>query len=262
MAAWTDNLALKLVNILTYVFLFGSNTYSSVEGIAGHKETYITPASYTFYVWTLINFLLLGYVILQFFEAGYSPIINHIGYRFPGVALLNAIFVWFFSNGHYILAFITSVFLALVISHVYYDLKNISSNAITTKLFVHLPFSLWHAFSVLLLFISGFAAFGKSTTKHAGIFTDVFVCIALAFLSSTSIGYAFNGAQGDVAGAAVICFGLFGVFSEHRHPALIHWFALGAAIVSAFSVIKALATQFRKDSSVIADDERAPLVGN
>jgi len=178
------------------------------------------------------------------------------------VAVLNAVYVWFFSNSHYILAFVTSVFLTLVVSHVYYDLKSIRADAITTKLFVHLPFSLWHAFSVVLMFISGFAAFGKSTSRHAGIFTDVFVCIALAFLASTSIGYSFNGAQGDVAGAAVIAWSLFGVFSEHRHPALIHWFALGAAIVATLAVVKALTTSFSKNSSVIADDERAPLIGN
>lgn len=28
-----------------------------------------------------------------------------------------------------------------------------------------------------------------------------------------------------LTGAAVIAYALLGVFSEHRHPALIHWFA-------------------------------------
>lgn len=109
------------------------------------QETYITPAHYTFYIWTLINALLLGYVILQFFDVGHGPIIEGVGWRFAGVALLNAIYVWFFSRGHYILAFIVAIFLALVISHVYYTLKNIPSDTIAAKAFVHLPFSLWHA---------------------------------------------------------------------------------------------------------------------
>ena len=123
--------------------MFGSNTYGSVAGYGGNKETYITPASYTFYVWSVINvcklllsepsfsgadqgtrIVLLGYVIIQFFDRrsplfsvpchhlikllfaaeGYQPIVEGVGWRFAGVALLNAVFVWFFAKGMPILS--------------------------------------------------------------------------------------------------------------------------------------------------------------
>jgi len=262
MAVSLNNLPLKIVNVLVYIFLFGSNTYSSVTpgGLAG-KETYITPAPYAFYVWTIINLLLLGYVILQFFDQGEEAIVEGVGWRFAGVGILNGVFAHLYATNNPIPAFIIAIFLALVLSHIYYTLQTVSPKSLPTKLFVHLPFSLWHAWSVVLLIISGFAAFGRSTGHKAGIFTDVFVCTALAFLASTSVGYAFsNGTQGDVAGAAVIAWALLGVFSEQRHPAVIHWFALGAFLVAGASVVKALLFAFRSGSVIGNDSERAPLV--
>jgi hypothetical protein len=42
--------------------------------------------------WTLINALLLGFVIFQFTDAGHEPVVDGIGWRFAGVGILNAIF--------------------------------------------------------------------------------------------------------------------------------------------------------------------------
>lgn len=190
------------------------------------RQTDLTPAPYWFFVWTIINILLLGFVILQFFDQGHAPTIEAVGWRFAGVALLNAVYTHLAAGKEHILAFVAVIFLTLVVSHAYYSLQTTPPNHWVTALFVHLPFSLWHAFSTVLLFVTGFAAFGKSTGSHAGVFTDVFVCIALALLSSTSVGYAFaNDGSGDIAGAAVIAYALIGVFSEHKHPKIIHWFA-------------------------------------
>lgn len=262
MAKWNDNLLLKIVNVLVWGFLLGSNSFASVEGAGAGKITHITPAHYTFYVWTLINLLTLGLVIYQFFEDGYEPVVEGIGWRFAGVAILNALFAGAFSRGHSIVAFVIAIFLAVVLSHIYYTLQTIKPRTLGAKVFIHLPFSLWHAWSVVLLVLSLFAAFGKDKASHAGIFTDVFVCIALAFLASTSVGYAFSsGGKGDIAGAAVIAWALLGVYTAQHRPHLIHWFALGAFIVSAFAVIKALIFAFRTDSSILSNDsERAPLV--
>ena len=66
------------------------------------KTSYLTPATYSFYVWTLIDLLLLGTVILQFFDAGFEPIIEGIGFRFAIIGVLNGIWVSLFHHGHYI----------------------------------------------------------------------------------------------------------------------------------------------------------------
>lgn len=160
----------------------------------------LSPAPYWFYTWTIINALLIGFLILQFFPDGHGPT-TEIGWRFLGVALLNAAYVHLSQTKENVLAFVAVIALTLVVSHVYYSLQTTPAKSIATAVFIHLPFSLWHAFSTVLLFVSGFTAFGKSTHSHAGIFTDVFVCIALALLSSTSVGYAFaNDGSGDIAG--------------------------------------------------------------
>lgn len=123
---------------------------------------------------------------------------------------------------------------------------------------------------------------------------ECLICAHSVFLASTSVGYAFNSAKGDIAGAAVvrraliICnrlvvtivqigWTLLAIFSAQRHPGTIHvrlwrllsrlsphldltqWVALGAFIVSALAVVKALATTFRS-GSVLEDTERAPLI--
>ena len=80
-----------------------------------------------------------------------------------------------------------------------------------------------------------------------------------ALIRQTGVGYAFHSAQGDIAGAAAITWTLFGVFSARAHPGLIHWAALGSAIVSAIAVAKALFTTSR---GVTSGGERAPLLSD
>jgi len=266
-AKWSDNLLLKIVNVIVYVFLFGSNVYASLIPNWGHhhshyatKITYITPAYYAFFVWTLINLGLLGFVIFQFFEGGYELAVGHIGWRFAIVGILNAIFAHLYATDHYVWAFVVVIFLASSVSHVYWSLRSHPAGSPAQAFFVHLPWSLWHAWSVVLVIISLFAAFGKDTSHHAGVWTKIFVAIALVFLASTSVGYAFNGAKGDIAGALVIAWTLLGIFTA-QHVPFIHWFALGAFIVSIGAVLKAGYTLYRTPSGgLLTDPERAPLI--
>jgi len=270
MATWSDKLLLKIVNVLVYIFLFGSNVYSSLMPSYGHhhdeyylaKFTYISPAPYAFYVWSLINLGLLGFVIIQFFDAGYELAVEYIGWRFAIVGLLNAIYVHLYATNHYIIAFIVVIFLASSVSHVYWSLRTHPPKNAAQILFVHLPFSLWHAWSVVLVIITLFAAFGRDYNQgEAGIWTRILVAIALVFLACTGVGYAFHGDKGDIAGAAVIAWALLGIFSAQRHSAFIHWFALGAFIVSLGAVLKAAFTLYRAPSgSLLTDTERAPLL--
>jgi len=272
MATWKDSLLLKIVNVLVYLFLFGSNIYASVLPNFNHhdhsnyiaKNTYITPAPYAFYVWTIINLGLLGFVILQFFEAGYELAVEHIGWRFAIVGILNALYAHFYATNNYIVAFIVSLFLASSVSTVYWSLRSHKPQGVGQFFCVHLPWSLWHAWSLILVIISAFAAFGRDASHHhAGVWTKLLVAVALTFLALTSVGYAFHGEQGDIAGAAVIAWTLLGIFSAQHHPAFIHYFALGAFIVSIIAVVKAAYSAYagRSSGGLLTDPERAPLVG-
>jgi hypothetical protein len=104
-------------------------------------------------------------VIFQFFETGYEPVVEGIGWRFAGVGLLNAIFAQFvpfhwilrmltasdstYAKGQNVVAFIVAIFLAVVLSHIYYTLQTIKPKSMAASILVHLPFSMWHAWSIV-----------------------------------------------------------------------------------------------------------------
>ncbi|KAM0790758.1 hypothetical protein ACM66B_004609 [Microbotryomycetes sp. NB124-2] len=260
---WNDHLALKIVNVAVFVFLFSSGLYSAMSP-SGHggKETYITPAPYVFQTWTLIDLLLLGYVVYQFFDSSHDAI-HAVGWRFALVGVLNAIFLHTYVTHHLIVAFIFSLFTASTVSTVYYTLSVASAKGLGDVLFVHTPWSLWHAWSIVTVFISGFAAFTHGGHgRHPSVVVKVLVVLSCAFFAITAWGYAFRTRQGDIAGAIVLAWTLFGVYDE-QHNKLIHYFALACFIVSLFAIVKSLYFTFvARDSGRISlgNDERAPLV--
>ncbi|ORY54602.1 hypothetical protein BCR35DRAFT_284608 [Leucosporidium creatinivorum] len=259
---WSDHLLLKLVNVAVFVFLFGSGIYSSLDGHGAGKDTFFTPASYVFYTWSLIDLLLLGYIIYQFVDSSHDAV-HGVGWRLALVGVLNAIYLHVFVTGHYLVAFIFALLVASTVSTVYWSLSaHYPAKDLFDAVFVHLPFSLWHAWSLVTVFISGFAAFTHAGHgHHPSLVVKVLVVLSLAFLSVTAWGYAFRSRKGDVAGAAVLAWTLFGIY-DHQHNHLIKYFALAAFIVSLFAVVKSLYFTFVKGDGAISlgDDERAPLV--
>ncbi|GAA5968830.1 hypothetical protein JCM8115_006467 [Rhodotorula mucilaginosa] len=260
---WNDHLPLKIVNVLTFVFLFSTNIYSAFKPYGFGRDTYFTPASYVFYTWTLIDILLLGYVIYQFFDDS-AEAVHGIGWRFAIIGILNAIFVHVFVTGHYIVAFIFAGLVAASVSTAYYSLAaHHHSRSLGDTLFIHLPFSLWHAWSIVLVLISGFALFTHGHHKsHPSVLSRVFVLAAEAFLTLTAIGYAFRSREGDVAGAVVLTWVLYGIF-DHQRDDVIRYGALAGFILALLAVVKSLYFTFvARDGGVSLgnDDERRPLV--
>ncbi|GAA6012187.1 hypothetical protein JCM10207_002752 [Rhodosporidiobolus poonsookiae] len=260
---WNDHLLLKVVAVLAFIFLFSSNTYGALQPHSYGRDTYFTPASYVFYTWTAIDLLLLGYVIYQFVDDSHDSV-HGVGWRFPLVGILNAIFVHTFVTGHFIVAFIFAILTASTVSTVYYSLSaHYRPKSLGDTLFVHAPFSLWHAWSIVTVLISAFALFTHGGHhSHPSVLSQILVVVAEAFLGLTAVGYAFRDRSGDILGAAVLCFTLFGIY-DNQHDKLIKYFALASAIVSLFAVIKSLYFTFASRDGSIAlgdNDERRPLV--
>merc|ERR1719487_1822575 len=257
---WKDHLPLKVVNVLTFVFLFTTNIYSAFKPERFGRTTYLTPAGYVFYTWTLIDILLLGYVVYQFFDSS-AGAIHGVGWRFPIIGVLNAIFVHVYVTEHYIVGFIFACLVAAAVSTAYYNLAaHHPARSLGDTVFVHLPFSLWHAWSIVLVLISGFALFTHGHhTKHASVLSRILVVAAEAFLALTAIGYAFRSREGDVAGAAVLAFTLYGIYDAQRDD-VIRYCALAGFIVSLLSIVKSLYFTFAGDRGVSlgTDDERRP----
>lgn len=257
--------AIKILNVLVWIFFFGSNVYTALGGPAAgyysQKETYITPDAGTFWIWTVINVLFLGFVVFQFFPAGIHCV-DVIGWRFAGIGILQAIWIHLFIKHHYVVAFIFSLFVAMLVSHVYWDLKNHHAPETWSDIaFIHLPFSFFHSYLIFLVVLSAFTAFGvDASSTPAGVATKALVIIALISLGSTGVGYAFHSEKGDVAGSAVMAVMLGGVFAHVKQPASIHWVALAVFIVNVLAVGKALCFSFRRGGIRLEDPERAPLV--
>lgn len=82
--------------------------------------------------------------------------------------------------------------------------------------------ALWHAYAVFLVVLTGFTAFSKDKHSHpASLATKVTGVIALVFLASTSVGYAFESQKGDLAGAAVIAWELLAIYISECLPAYV-----------------------------------------
>ena len=198
----TSGLVLKIVNVISYLLFLGSNVYTVAAPSDIYytgKETYLTPAPWAFLIWSLIHLLLLGTVVYQFFPAGKRVIVDGISWRLPLLAVLNAIYVNLWASRHYIVAFVFALFVSSTVTvgilhprkrsngscihpqHIYYIVKkHHSPQATADELFVHLPFSLYHGWTTLLVVLPLFEAFGTNALEHkAGIWTKVFVFLAL-----------------------------------------------------------------------------------
>ncbi|KAF8331924.1 uncharacterized protein EI90DRAFT_2919376 [Cantharellus anzutake] len=265
-SAWTDNIILKVVNIVAYLLLAGSNIYNVAgPGYSSGKETYVTPASWVFYIWWLIHLLLFGFIIYQFYPAGKKTIIDGISWRFSFLLVLNAIYVNTWATHHYRVALIFALFVSSTVSHIYWIIKkHHQREQWPDELFIHLPFSLYHGWTLVLVILSIFEAFGVNALKHSpGVITKVLVFLALLFLESTSVAYAYSSEEGDLAGAIAIAWSLWAIFDQQRSDEFIHWSAFAFALLSLFSVAKALwstISTHRGGGSILHDEERAPLV--
>ncbi|WVQ86121.1 hypothetical protein IAT38_008289 [Cryptococcus sp. DSM 104549] len=266
MSTITDGIVIKVLNIVVYAVSLGSNVYSVAgpEDMYGSgKVTYITPSYYAFYVWSLIHLLLLGTVIFQFTARGKEIVVDSIHWRFALLGLFNSIYVFFWARHWYILAFILSLLVSATVSQIYYVVKKNHGDRgnLGEEAFVHLPFSLYHGWAIVLVVLSLFEAFGVNAHTHkAGIWTKLFVFLAFIFLETTAAAYAFASKEGDAAGAAAITWALFAIFIHQTSSKFIHWSALVFFILALLAVVKSLITTVRGQGSVLHDEERAPLV--
>jgi len=272
---WKDGIFLKIVNIIVYFFFLGSNIYT-VAG-PGHayehgKPTYLTPAPWTFAIWSLIHLLLLGLLFFQFTNAGKKIVIDGISWRFALLGIVNAFYVNIWARGGkggFVIAFILSLVVSSIVSHIYYTVKkHHTGGGLAEEAFVHIPFGLYHGWTTVLVLITAFDAFGVNAyTHHAGPFTKAFVFLAEFFLEATAAAYAFSSPEGDISGSFAITWSLFGIWSGQRHPGgsgFVSTVSLIFSVLSAFWLIKSVVGRVQKGRGVhgvLHDEERAPLVG-
>ncbi|EGN96248.1 hypothetical protein SERLA73DRAFT_185893 [Serpula lacrymans var. lacrymans S7.3] len=269
MTSWKDGILLKVVNVVVYFLFLGSNIYTIAapnDIYYTGKETYITPAPWAFLIWTLIHLLLLGTVIYQFTASGKKVIIDGISWRFPLLGILNAIYVNLWATHHYVIAFILALFVSSAVTHIYYIVKKHHAPSTTgDEIFVHLPFSLYHGWTTVLVVLTAFEAFGVNALhERAGVWTKVFVFLGLFFLEGTAATYAFSSPEGDLPASIAILWSLWAIFAHQTRSGFVHWSSLAFAILAALWTLKALyslVTKWRGGGIMLEDEERAPLIG-
>ncbi|KAG0380040.1 hypothetical protein BGX24_010454 [Mortierella sp. AD032] len=252
----------KVSNILVYVTLLSGNLYSTFSGdknqdspYDSEHKSYISPAHFTFYLWSLVHLLFGGMVVYQWFN---DKVHQTIGWHFVFVSILNAIWLALWSSGHTFLAFVTLIFATGAVSYIYYRLReDHSADNLFDTLFLDLPFSLYHSWIFVLLVINAFAVFSPVNEEHDGpsTFQTILAIAGLCFVASTVVGY-IEYKKGDVAGALVLAWYLFGVFAQQQEPA-IHWSALGLGIAVSIYTLKPVVLSLVGRQS----GETAPLLG-
>ncbi|KAF9943001.1 hypothetical protein BGZ75_001900 [Mortierella antarctica] len=245
----------KVINIIVYVTLLSGNLYSSFGGDSAYSKhkSYISPAHFTFLIWTLIHVLLGGMVVFQWFT---DKVHQAAGWHFVTAAIFNAIWLALWSEGHTILALFPLFLATGAVSFIYYRLKEQhSAETLLDVIFLHLPFSLYHAWIFVLLIVNLFAVLSPIHDDGPSTFQIVISIAGLAFVASTAIGY-IEYKQGDVAGVLVLAWYLFGVFAQQENPA-IHWTSLGLGIAVSTYTMKPFVFRLAGRHT----GETAPLLG-
>lgn len=165
----------------------------------------------------------------------------------------------------FVIAFIFALFVSSTVTHIYYIVKkHHSPQSLSDELFIHLPFSLYHGWTTVLIVLSLFEAFGaNSLNEGAGIWTKIFVFLALFFLEATAASYAFSTPEGDLPASVAIAWSLWAIFAHQTGSGFVHWSALAFSILAVIWVLKGgygVAVKAWGGQILLEDEERAPLV--
>ncbi|THU94577.1 hypothetical protein K435DRAFT_628284, partial [Dendrothele bispora CBS 962.96] len=222
------------VNVICYlqflgyerdIYAFGSSTDSD------ETTTSITPASWAFFTWSIMNVLMLGGITYQFLPEGKCIIIDTISWRFPLAAVQNTVLVNLLISHHCIMAFILALFI------LYYsipcmsnrvqetDLVESASQKLFRQFFIHIPLSLYKGSITTLLVLTLFDAF----SRKAEILAEIITFAGLLVLASASIVYS---REGDLPSSITISWFLFALFGSQKTTALIQWTAHVLGIIS------------------------------
>ncbi|KAK3807594.1 MAG: hypothetical protein J3Q66DRAFT_444709 [Benniella sp.] len=246
----------KIANVIVYLTLLSGTLYSTFAGGASpDHESYISPAPFTFYIWTIIHFLLGGMIVYQWFT---DKVYDAVRWHFVTASIFNAIWLALWTSGHTIWSMLPLFLATGAVSHIYYGLKQLDSaenDSLLSVIFLHLPFSLYHAWIFVLMIVNIVTVAAPIREEGPSFWAIVVVIVGLVFIASTVIGY-IEYKQGDVAGAFVLAWFLFGVYEHQTEPA-IHWTALGLGIVVAVYTLKPFVFRLIGRQSA----ETAPLLG-
>ncbi|CAG8510541.1 15776_t:CDS:2 [Dentiscutata erythropus] len=236
---------IKASNILAYLLFLTVNIIWGLglkeeESPHSHQSmsTYISPAIFTFYIWAVIHLFLAGFVVYQLFEARVEVLVNGIQWHFVGVTLLSVLCLALWQEDLILVAWIVIIVATWQISVIYWTLKKkyLPQDKYET-LFIHIPFSLYHAWILVSTLLTTFASFTPNVKNDRGptLIVLIFVILGLVLMEVAAIVYIeiFK----DIAGASIIAWTLFGIAVEQT-DLVIHWTALVLMVACTLHIFK------------------------
>ncbi|CAG8784138.1 11977_t:CDS:2, partial [Racocetra persica] len=184
-----------------------------------------------------------------------------IHWHFVGVVLLNTLWLSLWDDNLLFLSWIVILIIACQITVIYQTLNEHyppPEGRILDKLFIQLPFTLYHAWIVIVAVLTTFATITPEKTYHhvtennttievadsPTIVVQLVVILGLIFLETTAVAYIEK--REDWAGAAVMAWTLYGIWYGQEDP-VIHWAALILAVIATIYLFKPLVVGFFKN---------------
>ncbi|CAG8735771.1 16155_t:CDS:2 [Cetraspora pellucida] len=267
---------INVSNILAFLFLLADNVYSYMEPknernpyLQAHL-TYISPAVFTFYMWIPIQILLGGFVIYQFYPQAEEHVTT-INWNFVGIVALNCLWLNLWQRDMISLSWIAILIMVFQLSYIYYILEftyqpyehtDEPLDVILDIAFVHLPFSLYHSWSIVLLAITTFTIFMPEKKAENPSLIEL-ILVIFVLISFELIAIMYIEANNDFAGFAgylVIAFTFIGI-SYEQEEIVIHLTAILLSIISAAYFIVSLVKKclMPKKQSVETQNETTDL---
>jgi len=261
-------LTLQLLNILTFLWFTAANVFafSLSFGLRDHnkidptdqwkygygigKETYLTPAPWIYVVLFLVHILFAGTVAFaQWTDRGRDIVVGALNFRWPALMVLSTFWTGTWLRQWYFTSWVFALVVSALAAHTHrivksrYRLEN--ELDVKDEVFIHLPFGLYHGWTVLILAINTFAAFGPISLT-AGLASKIIAVFILAIISGMAHHAAFSSRSGDIPTTFILALGQFAIFahqinrrnSNSQH--LVAWFAFSFGIVSVWAIAKSI----------------------
>ncbi|KAN0078011.1 hypothetical protein V8E55_010068 [Tylopilus felleus] len=259
--------AVSCANILVTLYMVGATVPSRwiipYAGIVG-KQTYFTPAPWSFLMWPLIHSLMLGGCIYQFSSRGSYVFIDQVGWTLSLLQISNATYIRCRNSLRYKYAFVFIIITYLMVNKIYRKTNKISPRHIRDQLFCHLPISLYHGWVLGLMFLAAFEAFGVDATitpPRSG--TKISVLVSLLLIQSFERAYASPATEGDIFACMTVSWFLFAITVEQSsvRSAFVHWSVHGFTIFSLCWITKCMiGLELRDNKKVFEKEDRGPLL--
>jgi translocator protein len=159
---WKNDTLRQLVVIVTFIGTLLVNYLSNalpLNGVTAAEVsdalyTYFTPANFAFSIWGLIYLGLTGFVVYQALPAQRdNPMMRRIGYPFALTSVLNAVWLFAWHYGNFVLSVVVMLALLATLLTIYVRLdlglpaakRRLDFSNWADRWLVHIPFSLYTA---------------------------------------------------------------------------------------------------------------------